>query len=156
MKRVNQFKTNPAMQIVEPKKTRKMTITAAVVTKEPSMKFAVIVALWQSISRRWIAISFLVIGVIFGLTYGWVINPVEWTGMSYTELTPADKGLLIQVASDLHAYNPDSQQVQELRTRWPELDELACFAAKNQVTDNAEKTRLVSLAYKINQKGCEK
>jgi hypothetical protein len=155
MKRQNQFKTNPQMAIIEPK-TRPMP------TQEPKRETAVITPTIQgnksllSLVKQHekIAVIFLVIGICLGLIYGWVINPVRYTGATYEHLLPEDKGLLIQMSSDLNAYNPDNPHVLDLRTRWPELDDLACFVAQNQVADEDEKIRLVSLAYKINQRGC--
>jgi hypothetical protein len=156
MKRQNSFKTNPVMPIVEPK-TRPMPTREPVrVAAKPSPKIQGKNNLLSLIKQHEkIAFAFLVIGICLGLIWGWVIDPVEWTGMSYTELTPEDKGLLIQLASDLSAYDPGNPAVIELNNRWGELDQLACFVANNQVADESERIRLVSLAYKVNQRGCE-
>ena len=112
--------------------------------------------IWQLVkAHEKIAISFLIIGICLGLIYGWIIDPVEWQGMTYTHLSPEDKGLLLQLASDTAAYDPSNTAVMELRQRWPELDNLACFVVNNQPMAEDEKIRLVSLAYKINQRGCQ-
>jgi hypothetical protein len=148
MKKVNQFTTNPSMAIP----TRQSKPTSA---QEPNIKKIALTALWQSINSRWIALFFLTCGVSIGLVYAWVINPVQYTGASYADLTPEDKGVLVQIASDLNAYDQNSPAVQQLRQKWPELDQLACFVVQNQPVAEDEKIRLVSLAYKINQKGCE-
>jgi hypothetical protein len=152
MKKVNQFKTNSSMPIIE-EKTRpiRQNPTPQYRVSEQQAKLSI----WQLVkSHEKIAIGFLIIGICLGLIYGWVINPVEWTGMTYIHLSPEDKGLLLQLASDTAAYDPNNSNVMQLRQRWPELDDLACFVVNNQPMAEDEKIRLVSLAYKINQRGC--
>lgn len=145
MKKVNNYDTRPSMPIpqVQARET------------EPSIKMAALTAIWQSISRKWIAISCFIIGAIFGLTVlGWYVWPVEWTGGSYQHLTPSDQALLIELATDLNVYDVNNPALVELQRRWPEIDELACFVASQQVSED-EKIKLVYLALRINQKGCE-
>ncbi len=151
VKRANDFKTNPHMPIVAPRQAPQPAIIAA---DEPSIKTVALTAVWQTISRRTIAILFLLLGVSVGIYYAWMINPVEWTGMSYEHLSPADKVLLVEIASDLNAYDPTHAAVIDLRGRWGELDGLACFVA-TQTADPAEKDRLNYMAYRINGRGCE-
>ena len=119
------------------------------------MAKAAIAALWQSISRKWIAVAFVTIGIILGLIYGWVIDPVEWTGGTYEHLTLEDKALLIQVATDLNVYDMSNPALAELQRRWPEIDELACFVAAHGNVNESEKIELVYLAKQVNQRGCE-
>ena len=146
MKKVTNFDTRPSMPIPQVQQRES--------APEPNMKAAVLVAVWQSISRKWIAITFVVIGIIFGLIYGWIIDPVEWTGGTYQHLTIEDKALLVEVATDLNVYDASNPALVELQRRWPELDSLACFVASGDVSED-EKIKLYYLARQINQKGCE-
>lgn len=147
MKKVNNYDTRPSMPIPQ--------LQPVNVTTEPNVKMMALTALWQSISRKWIAISCLLIGAIFGLTVlGWYVWPVEWTGGTYEHLTIEDKALLIELATDLNVYDASNPSLMELQRRWPELDSLACFVASGDVTED-EKIKLVYLAYQVNQRGCE-
>lgn len=147
MKKVNNYDTRPSMPIPQ--------LQPVNVTTEPNVKMMALTALWQSISRKWIAISCLLIGAIFGLTVlGWYVWPVEWTGGTYEHLTIEDKALLIELATDLNVYDASNPSLVELQQRWPELDSLACFVASGDVTED-EKIKLVYLAYQVNQRGCE-
>ena len=127
MKKVSNYDTRPSMAIpqvhVKPESA-----------SEPNMTRAALTAVWQSISRKWIAISCLLIGAVFGLTVlGWYVWPVEWTGGSYQHLTAEDQALLIELATDLNVYDVSNPALVELQRRWPEIDELACFVASQQV-----------------------
>lgn len=149
MKRANEFKTQPSLTIVKPVAERPAQPEQAAVGFK-----ALVLSRIDNLSRRALAAVCLLIGVGVGVYYAWMIDPVEWTGMSYQHLSQEDKAALVEMASDLNAYDPNSSAVAELRAKWGELDELACFVASQQV-DEAEKTRLVYLAYRVNQKGCE-
>lgn len=147
MKKVNNYDTRPSMPIPQLQPVNVIT--------EPNVKMMALTALWQSISRKWIAISCLLIGAIFGLTVlGWWLFPVEWTGGTYEHLTIEDKALLIELATDLNVYDASNPSLVELQRRWSELDSLACFVASGDVSED-EKIKLVYLAYQVNQKGCE-
>jgi hypothetical protein len=150
MKRVNQFKTQPSIPLVEPKQQQPEPTTVVTSLTIPGKNY------WNLLrEHEKLALAFG-IGLFIGLVVlGWWIWPVEWTGATYTHLTPEDKGVLVQIASDLNAYDQNSPAVQQLRQKWPELDQLACFVVQNQPVAEDEKIRLVSLAYKINQRGCE-
>lgn len=146
MKKVTNYDTRPSMAIPQVRQES---------APEPNMTRAAFTAVWQSMSRKWIAISCLIIGAIFGLVVlGWGLWPVEWTGGSYRDLTAEDQALLIQVATDLNVYDVNNPALVELQRRWPEIDELACFVASQQVSED-EKIKLIYLAYQVNQRGCE-
>lgn len=144
MKKVTNFDTRPHMPVPQ------VRVTSA---PEPNIKTAVLTAIWQSISRKWIAIAFIIIGIVFGLIYGWIIDPVEWTGGTYQHLTIEDKALLVDVAVDLNVYDANNPALVELQRRWPELDSLACFVASGDVSED-EKIKLYYLAKQINETGC--
>ena len=98
-------------------------------------------------------ISF-VIGLVIGLVVlGWGLFPVQWTDVPYTMLGDDEKVVLLDLASDLNAYNPQSERVINLAQKWGEIDDLACATAELE-TDPVRKVQLMALAYRINGKGC--
>ncbi len=152
MKRTNEFKTEPRL-IIPTVRVKPVSV------EEPNIKALAIKALVQStiqgVSKRTLALVCLVCGIALGLYYGWIIAPVEWTNITYSNLQAADKALLLELATDLSVYDATNPQLFELQNRWPEVDELACSViASGQVTDEDE-IKLMYLAYQINQKGCE-
>ena len=151
MKRTNEFKTEPRMVIPA---VRVKPIKA----EEPNIKALAIKALVQStiqgVSKRTLSLICLVCGIGLGLYYGWVVSPVEWTHITYSNLQAADKALLLELATDLSVYDASNPQLLELQNRWPEVDELACsVVASGQVSDE-DKIKLTYLAYRINNRGC--
>jgi hypothetical protein len=151
MKRTNEFKTEPRLAIP-------VARVKPVSQPEPNIKALAIKALVQStiqgVSKRTLAVICLVCGIGLGLYYGWIISPVEWTSITYSNLQPEDKALLLDLATDLSVYDANNPALVELQRRWPELDTLACFVASGDVTED-EKIKLVYLAYQVNQKGCD-
>jgi hypothetical protein len=98
-------------------------------------------------------ISF-VFGLIIGLVVlGWWLIPVQWTAVPYDLLGDNEKSILLDMASDLNAYNQASPQVQRLAQEWGEVDGLACAAAE-QEPDPARRIQYMALAYHINGRGC--
>ena len=152
MKRTNEFKTQPQM-IVPTVRVR------PVKADEPNIKALAIKALVQAtiqgVSKRTLAIICLVCGIGIGLYYGWVINPVEWTNITYSNLQPSDKALLLDLATDLSVYDANNPALVDLQNRWSEVDELACYVANSGQVSNEDEIKLTYLAYRINQKGCE-
>ena len=152
MKRTNEFKTQPQMIIptvrVKPVKAEEPNIKAMALK-------ALIQTTIQGVSKRTIAIVCLVCGIGLGLYYGWIIAPVEWTNITYSNLRPSDKVLLLDLATDLSVYDADNAALLELQNKWSEVDELACYVANSGQVDSEEQIKLTYLAYRINQKGCE-
>lgn len=150
MKKANRFDTKPYLPVVQPQAAQPETRQEA----QPTTIKTLVVTYIQNLSKRTLSIACLVAGLAIGIYYAWMVNPVEWTGFSYEYLTPEEKGVIVQMASDLNAYNPESLAVQQLRHDWGELDGLACFLA-DQETNEAEQARLVYLAFRVNDRGCE-
>lgn len=152
MKRQNDFKTRPNMAIPT---ARPQVAPSQHVAADQSIALAALSAVGETISRKTIAFTSLLIGAVIGLTvFGWWLWPVEYTGASYGHLSPADKALIVEMASDLNAYDTSHPAVIDLRARWAELDGLACLVA-TQTADEAEQARLRFMALRINQQGCE-
>lgn len=153
MKRTNDFKTRPNMVIPERRQRPIEPIVQAV--NEPSMARAALFAIGETISRKTYTVLGIFAGVVIGLAIGWGVWPVEYTGATYEHLSPTDKALIVEMASDLNAYDPTTPAVIDLRARWPELDGLACFMADTRATTEAERAQLKFMALRINQRGCE-
>lgn len=152
MKRTNEFKTQPKMVI--------QTIRVKpVVAEEPNIKAMAIKALIQAtiqgVSKRTLMLICLVCGIALGLYYGWIIAPVQWTNITYSNLQPSDKALLLDLATDLSVYDTNNSALVELQNRWSEVDELACYVANSGQVSDEDEIKLTYLAYRINQKGCE-
>ena len=152
MKRTNEFKTEP--RLIIPTVQVKPVFAA-----EPNIKALAIKALVQStiqgVSKRTLALICLVCGIGLGLYYGWIIAPVEWTNITYSNLQPVDKVLLLELATDLSVYDASNPQLLELQNRWSEIDELACSVVSSGQVSDEDEIKLTYLAYRINQKGCE-
>jgi hypothetical protein len=96
----------------------------------------------------------LAVGLVIGLVIlGWWLFPVQWTDVPYDLLGTEEKAVLLEMASDLNAYGPASERVQDLAARWGEIDDLACAAA-GQEPDPARRVQFMALAYYINGHGC--
>ena len=152
MKRQSEFKTKVSMPITQP------TSQLEENKPEPNVNRIALYALLQTsiqgLTKRTIITFGLVCGLAFGLLVGWVWWPVEYTGATYEHLTPEDKAVLIELATNLNVYNPNDPALVQLQNRWYEIDDLACFVAGQNVTQEQE-IKLTYLAYQINQKGCE-
>jgi len=152
MKRTNEFKTEPRL-IIPTVRIKPVSV------EEPNIKALAIKSLVQAtiqgVSKRTLSLICLVCGIGLGLYYGWIVSPVEWTHITYSNLQAADKALLLELATDLSVYDATNPQLLELQNRWSEVDELACYmVASGQVSDE-EQIKLTYLAYRINRKGCE-
>lgn len=152
MKRTNEFKTEPRL-IIPTVRVKPVSV------EEPNIKALAIKALIQAtiqgVSKRTLMLICLVCGIALGLYYGWMINPVEWTNITYQNLQSADKALLLDLATDLSVYDANNPALVDLQNRWSEVDELACYVANSGQVDTEQQIKLTYLAYKINQKGCE-
>lgn len=125
--------------------------TATDTAVEPQTKAARLA--WLGGDKRPYVIAFT-LGMVIGLVVlGWGLFPVQWTNVPYTLLGDAEKTILLDLANDLNAYNPQSPQVERLSKQWGEIDDLACTVAE-QETDPARKVQLMALAFRINGKGC--
>jgi hypothetical protein len=152
MKKTNEFKTEPRLIIP--------TVRAKpIAAEEPNIKAlaikALISATVQGVSKRTLSLICLVCGIGLGLYYGWIIAPVEWTNITYQNLQPEDKALLLDLATDLSVYDANNAALVQLQNRWSEVDELACYVVASGQVSSEDEIKLTYLAYRINQKGCE-
>ncbi|MCA9972322.1 MAG: hypothetical protein KC425_19000 [Anaerolineales bacterium] len=99
----------------------------------------------------------VVVGIVLGLLWGWVIQPVEYTDASPAALHPDDQVRYIRLAADnyfLSQSNPNLQMnPAEAFRSWPNAAVRVCELAA-QTTDPAEQQRLNQLAVALNGQGC--
>ena len=100
------------------------------------------------------ASGLIFIGLVIGLIYAWLINPVVWTNVPYAWLGESEKTAIIYAMSDLSAYDLDSNRLTAITHKWPEIDLDICLLASNE-PDMAQRIRLIGLAYRVNGGGCE-
>ncbi len=97
----------------------------------------------------------LVIGIGLGIFYGWVINPVEWTGAGPRDLAPADQDRYLNLVADVYSHENNVAKVQDALRGWPEASLRACELAA-RTADPATADRLRAIAFvNSNQQTCE-
>lgn len=94
------------------------------------------------------------IGLAAGLAAGWLLWPVEWTNISYTNLEPQRQTAVIETLADLYAYNQESNAIMRIAGEWPEAAGLACDLASHE-TDRIRQIQYIGLAYRLNGEGCK-
>lgn len=63
----------------------------------------------EQINKPWvIGVIALILGLILGILYAWVINPVEWTDADITHLRADLQEDYLRMAIDSYAYNKDA------------------------------------------------
>lgn len=92
----------------------------------------------------------VIAGLVLGLLWGWVIQPVEYTDASPAALHPDDQARYIRLAADNLSFGVDPR---EAFRSWPGADAVVCQLA-TQSTDPAEQQRLNALALVLNNQGC--
>ncbi len=70
-------------------------------------------AIREQVNKPWvIGVAGLILGIILGVFYGWVINPVEWTDASVDLLRPDLQEEWMRMAIDSYAVNQDAALAQ--------------------------------------------
>jgi hypothetical protein len=64
-----------------------------------------------------VGIAALILGILLGVFYGWVINPVEWTDSAVEHLRIDLKEDYLRMAIDSYAVNKDTQLAQQRYTQ---------------------------------------
>lgn len=64
-----------------------------------------------------VGIAALILGILLGVFYGWVINPVEWTDSAVEHLRIDLKEDYLRMAIDSYAVNKDAQLAQQRYTQ---------------------------------------
>lgn len=95
----------------------------------------------------------LVAGVGIGIYYAWMINPVEWTGGSYNDLSPQYQQAVVDMAAELATYDPINPAVARFTYLYPGVEFESCNLAR-QTADPGKQSRFRSLTYKVTGQDC--
>lgn len=88
----------------------------------------------------------LVVGFVLGLIWGWVIDPVEWTGAGARDLAPAEQDTYLQTIADAYSLQPGNTNiVTNALGNWPEAANAICDL-RGRTADPAAQERLNAIA----------
>ncbi len=94
-----------------------------------------------------------VVGLILGLYWAWVVQPVEWTGVRIRDVDEVDQARYLRLVADVYANERNPLKVQDALADWPNADSQICQIA-NASLDAGERSRLEALAVVVNGQGC--
>ena len=96
------------------------------------------------------------LGVAAGLVYGWIIDPVQWTGATLSQMPDPTKIVLVESLADLTAYNPNSLRLAQVSTQWDaaEMAYIACWL-RSQGDDDAAGARFEYVAVRLTGANCD-
>src|SRR5688572_11993171 len=88
----------------------------------------------------------LLVGLVLGLVYAWVIDPAEYTGAGPQDMLDTYQEAYLRNLADYYAYSGDQARVTGSLSIWPEAPAKICeMAATAQGTDPADAARLTAL-----------
>ena len=88
----------------------------------------------------------LVVGFAIGLTWGWWVDPVEWTGAGPRDLEQAEQDVYLQTIADAYSLQPgNTGLVTRALGAWPEAATAICDL-RNRTADPAAQERLNAIA----------
>lgn len=94
-----------------------------------------------------------IVGLILGLYWAWIVQPVEWTGVGIKDMAEADQARYLRLVADVFANERNPQKVQEALAGWPNADRQICQLAATSM-DPVERGRLEAAAVVLNNQGC--
>jgi hypothetical protein len=94
-----------------------------------------------------------IVGIILGILYAWVLNPVQYTGAGPQDLLDPYQEAYLRNLADYYAYSGDQARVTSSLSIWPEAPAKLCQMA-GAASDPADAARLTALAAVINGTGC--
>ena len=99
----------------------------------------------------------LVLGFAIGLTWGWVIAPVEWTGAGPSDMSQAEQDEYLQIIADAYSFQlGNTSLVTEALDTWPDAAAAICDLRANRTVDPAAQERLNAIAIiKSGGQSCE-
>jgi hypothetical protein len=97
----------------------------------------------------------LIVGFAIGLTWGWWIQPVEWTGAGPRDLEQTEQDVYLQTIADAYSLQPgNTGLVTRALETWPEASTAICDL-RNRTADPAAQERLNAIAMvKSNGQAC--
>jgi hypothetical protein len=88
----------------------------------------------------------LIIGFVIGLTWGWVIDPVEWTGAGPGDMEQAEQDIYLQTIADAYSFQPGNNElVNRALATWPDAANAICDL-RGRTADPAAQERLNAIA----------
>lgn len=89
----------------------------------------------------------VIIGFVIGLTYGWVIDPVEWTGAGPGDMEQVEQDVYLQTIADAYSLQPgNTVLVTRALSTWPDASTAICDLRNNRTADPAAQQRLDAIA----------
>lgn len=102
---------------------------------------------------KWAVAIAIAAGIGIGIYYAWMINPVEWTGGAYTDLSPNYQQAVVDMAADLATYDPASPAVARFTHLYPGVELNICQQARTTADPDKQK-RLRSLKFRVTGSDC--
>lgn len=88
----------------------------------------------------------VIIGFVIGLTYGWVIDPVEWTGAGPGDMDEAEQDIYLQTIADAYSLQPgNTGLVTRALASWSDATADICDL-RSRTADPAAQERLDAIA----------
>jgi hypothetical protein len=96
----------------------------------------------------------LVVGFGLGLFWGWVVDPVEWTGGGPADMSQAAQERYLNLVADVYSHENNIAKAQAALSGWPEASLQACQLAE-RTADPDTVQRLRALAFVNEGQNCE-
>lgn len=108
--------------------------------------------------RVWIVVLVALLGLSLGLTYAWLVNPVEYTDTEIADLKEAHRADYVSMVSDAYALTGNLNVARERLGRLgvPDVAALVLSCAESALTDGAAEaqvSRLTRLAEALRASG---
>lgn len=104
------------------------------------------------VRKYWLVAAALIVGLVIGIFFAWVVWPVEWTDATPAQLSEPYQDAWVRMTAELYAFNNNTQMVQQSLGGWGG-DVVACELAAVSA-DPAERARLEAVASLTNGSGC--
>ena len=89
----------------------------------------------------------VILGFVIGLLYGWVIDPVEWTGAGPGDMEQVEQDVYLQTIADAYSLQPgNTALVTRALASWPDAVTAICDLRNSRTADPAAQERLDAIA----------
>ncbi len=98
----------------------------------------------------------VVLGFVIGLTWGWYVDPVEWTEIGPSEMDQSEQDDYLRTIADGYSLQPENTNiVTRALDTWPNAAASICDLRNNRTVDPGEQQRLDAIAIVVtNGQGC--
>ena len=98
----------------------------------------------------------LIVGFLLGLTWGWYIDPVEWTGAGPKDMSQAEQDEYLQIVADGYSFQlGNTGFVERALDSWPEATTAICDLRANRTVDAGARERLDAIARVKSGQSCD-